>query len=328
MRYYLGSSPRARGTARRCVDGALLARFIPACAGNRAAGWWATLSRPVHPRVRGEQFRRRKDHANYHGSSPRARGTAQAMTLHRKERRFIPACAGNRPRRAGASANSEVHPRVRGEQVLGALAAMGAAGSSPRARGTGCAQPAENRSARFIPACAGNSVACAADRRGHSVHPRVRGEQNVDRQIANALRGSSPRARGTAALPHRVAGVFRFIPACAGNRESDTRSLSANSGSSPRARGTAMVICRRVRFYRFIPACAGNSQHESAPVRRQTVHPRVRGEQSISARHVFAGQGSSPRARGTGNALLPNGYGERFIPACAGNSGRGGGGWR
>ncbi len=242
--------------------------------------------------------------------------------------RFIPACAGNSKRKRFTHDISSVHPRVRGEQRSFEVFAETRHGSSPRARGTVPRSSVDQPSQRFIPACAGNRTRPSASAALSTVHPRVRGEQGQqgDRIVMSA--GSSPRARGTAALPHRVAGVFRFIPACAGNRESDTRSLSANSGSSPRARGTAMVICRRVRFYRFIPACAGNSQHESAPVRRQTVHPRVRGEQSISARHVFAGQGSSPRARGTGNALLPNGYGERFIPACAGNSGRGGGGWR
>ena len=53
---------------------------------------------------------------------------------------------------------------------------------------------------------------------------------------------------------------------------------------------------------------------------RQTVHPRVRGEQASFCTSAATSCGSSPRARGAGSILrLLEGHG-RFIPACAGSS--------
>ena len=54
-------------------------------------------------------------------------------------------------------------------------------------------------SARFIPACAGNSPETGDTRHDLTVHPRVCGEQNAQRLIKRQVLGSSPRVRGTAA---------------------------------------------------------------------------------------------------------------------------------
>ena len=51
-----------------------------------------------------------------------------------------------------------------------------------------------------------------------------------------------------------------------------------------------------------------------------SVHPRVCGEQKPVAITASAGSGSSPRVRGTENGHLIDQRGQRFIPACAGNS--------
>ena len=53
-----GSSPRARGTAVLTVLNFIKHRFIPACAGNRPLHQRQLHTYPVHPRVRGEQFRK------------------------------------------------------------------------------------------------------------------------------------------------------------------------------------------------------------------------------------------------------------------------------
>ena len=102
-------------------------------------------------------------------------------------------------------------------------------------------------------------------------------------------------------LPHRV--HERFIPACAGNT---------------RRRGEHAT---RGRGQRFIPACAGNTTRTTALRRWKAVHPRVRGEHSVSGitagtvqfRFIPACAGNtSPECR-------PPGL-RRFIPACAGNT--------
>ena len=146
------------------------------------------------------------------------------------------------------------------------------------------------------------------------------GEQELIWLSLNALRGSSPRVRGTVLTSCRGLVLRRFIPACAGNRTQIQRSRCLMAvhprvcgeqeaafvdkleqvGSSPRVRGTGKLAYSG----RCPPA----------------VHPRVCGEQ----RNVIAPPdtipGSSPRVRGTVYARLVHRSGRRFIPACAGNS--------
>ena len=137
----------------------------------------------------------------------------------------------------------------------------------------------------------------------------------------------------------------RFIPACAGNRWPWRSSATAYAvhprvcgeqiprrekerdlfGSSPRVRGTVREVRAGSGLRRFIPACAGNSCRDGTTGQCLPVHPRVCGEQS--GYHVWRGWsgGSSPRVRGTGFSICEGSGAQRFIPACAGNSGFGGG---
>ena len=92
-----GSSPRVRGTLALAHDDALVARFIPAGAGNTSA-----VSRPcrrhsVHPRGCGEHNKGLQLLAQCLGSSPRVRGTQVRCGAAGFALRFIPAGAGNTP---------------------------------------------------------------------------------------------------------------------------------------------------------------------------------------------------------------------------------------
>ena len=71
---------------------------------------------------------------------------------------------------------------------------------------------------------------------------------------------------------------------------------------------------------RFIPAYAGNSKQSSTPNCAKTVHPRLRGELSITATAAIGAGGSSPLTRGTRHSAWQVGIAGRFIPAYAGNS--------
>ena len=71
---------------------------------------------------------------------------------------------------------------------------------------------------------------------------------------------------------------------------------------------------------RFIPACAGNSAHADGRFRDRAVHPRVCGELRTGVAPVCRYHGSSPRVRGTRLRRFRTADGDRFIPACAGNS--------
>ena len=231
-----GSSPRARGTVHKPNSPPALARFIPACAGNRRAGSRACGRWPVHPRVRGEQTEGGCMEYRGYGSSPRARGTGNCANDRWTFRRFIPACAGNRTCTARAPGWVSVHPRVRGEQRGYHINCLYYAGSSPRARGTGHHPQPGQRRHRFIPACAGNRATSSAVTLRGSVHPRVRGEQKEHALIAARHIGSSPRARGTDNGDNKKLRIVRFIPACAGNSGDGYQSTHLKS-VHPRVRG-------------------------------------------------------------------------------------------
>ena len=80
---------------------------------------------------------------------------------------------------------------------------------------------------------------------------------------------------------------------------------------------------RRSRMrVRFIPAWAGNTMGASRILSSSSVHPRVGGEHLLAGALKIAGNGSSPRGRGTHGADVRRVCAQRFIPAWAGNTSR------
>ena len=314
-------------------------RFIPAHAGNRKNGPLTHRSAPVHPRARGEQKAHPIPLHPPPGSSPRTRGTASAPRWPPAETRFIPAHAGNSSSADMGRALNTVHPRARGEQCAAAWDAAWAAGSSPRTRGTVPMDGLRPGTSRFIPAHAGNSFNSSASDMGQPVHPRARGEQVSGVTSSNVSGGSSPRTRGTVTDSRRGFPRRRFIPAHAGNSSTPCASAAPCSvhprargeqsgacrrggrvnGSSPRTRGTVQRQPQRGHSHRFIPAHAGNRATAPRTTTTRAVHPRARGEQRL---HRWCGptkNGSSPRTRGTVQAVHTLQVAGRFIPAHAGN---------
>ena len=192
-----GSSPHARGTRDFDAGAHRRGRFIPACAGNTFVLGRRGARVRVHPRMRGEHQIQPQEIEHLSGSSPHARGTHPIHREHGANRRFIPACAGNTPKSSLIQRPSTVHPRMRGEHVQRPAQALGAAGSSPHARGTLPVGALGVARARFIPACAGNTADAVFRSSAMPVHPRVRGEHIAPASLDEALRGSSPHARGT-----------------------------------------------------------------------------------------------------------------------------------
>ncbi len=93
-------------------------------------------------------------------------------------------------------------------------------------------------------------------------------------------------------------------------------------GPSPRARGAATGSELSSISIGPIPACAGSSGRRS-PIRPgRRVHPRVRGEQSVTSAPVYGAGGPSPRARGAGGGEQQSAHDRGSIPACAGSSTR------
>ncbi|OAZ75828.1 hypothetical protein SRCM100623_00345 [Acetobacter pasteurianus] len=212
-----------------------------------------------------------------------------------------------------------VHPRVCGEHAIQRRTVRIGMGSSPRVRGTPSVLDNGSRVARFIPACAGNTLAYSEIVKGFPVHPRVCGEHEGQAVVSNHVGGSSPRVRGTLRDGKAVASITRFIPACAGNTKTRlirSRVFSVHPrvcgehkccaslcqctrGSSPRVRGTLAFKKKTWGQKRFIPACAGNTWQPLRHVHLTTVHPRVCGEHKCSRLSICRDNGSSPRVRGT-----------------------------
>ena len=94
------------------------------------------------------------------------------------------------------------------------------------------------------------------------------------------------------------------------------------AGSSPHTRGTHPVGLVLLGRRRFIPAYAGNALPSCGSMRRQTVHPRIRGERLRLVGDWRAPVGSSPHTRGTPQEGEKHGRIQRFIPAYAGNAPR------
>ena len=233
-----------------------------------------------------------------------------------------------------------VHPRVCGEHESRLRRLMLGLGSSPRVRGTLQTLLLSDKSARFIPACAGNTRNLSQHQPRLSVHPRVCGEHQTPSRGGATNPGSSPRVRGTLQRDDPDRAIRRFIPACAGNTPRTRRRIlvtavhprvcgehvvrvevkAAKDGSSPRVRGTHRSASRCPPPPRFIPACAGNTPAIALNFFRAPVHPRVCGEHSSRSARWPRNTGSSPRVRGTPNSPTCWRWPTRFIPACAGNT--------
>ncbi len=152
--------------------------------------------------------------------------------------------------------------------------------------------------------------------------------------------GSSPHARGTPISHGRMPLRVRFIPARAGNtmpgpaspgepsvhprtrgeHATSTRRGRSRRGSSPHARGTLGTGRREQIPARFIPARAGNTSCGMVCAALIAVHPRTRGEHSVTSYSTPSSRGSSPHARGTPGRRGCRHQGRRFIPARAGNT--------
>ena len=335
-----GSSPRARGTRQLSGIASASAWIIPARAGNTVPALADTLPVTDHPRARGEHNICRPFTSNPIGSSPRARGTRSDGPPTHRERRIIPARAGNTFSRLACAAIHSDHPRARGEHAHPVGVCKGSPGSSPRARGTLGGEVDRDPARRIIPARAGNTnprsgaPVCPAD------HPRARGEHNICRPFTSNPIGSSPRARGTQSDGPPTHRERRIIPARAGNTFSRLACAAIHSdhprargehahpvgvckgspGSSPRARGTLGGEVDRDPARRIIPARAGNTNPRSGAPVCPADHPRARGEHILDGVAEIDAHGSSPRARGTRRPARVRPLSARIIPARAGNT--------
>ena len=192
-----GLSPLARVTLAHLTDDNARLRFIPAGVGNTAR-WLPTTGQPsVYPRWRGEHVLIAVVTVGICGLSPLARGTLLPVCSVGGRGRFIPAGAGNTTSESTGKRSSPVYPRWRGEHAQASINSRAMSGLSPLARGTQIEIDQQIRSARFIPAGAGNTHPDLPERVKAAVYPRWRGEHGDLLNLPPGINGLSPLARGT-----------------------------------------------------------------------------------------------------------------------------------
>ena len=217
----------------------LVARIIPAHAGQTCCRRRPSRSRPDHPRACGANNFEESKPLPAIGSSPRMRGKPSTRGLQGTRRRIIPAHAGQTTSGLPGSVTSSDHPRACGANVEMHASLGSHVGSSPRMRGKLRQQLHVPELFRIIPAHAGQTVSI------------------VPRSFASRFAGSSPRMRGKLTTTGTIALLKLIIPAHAGQTPSrrpstgpapdHPRACGANyanhfvsctiSGSSPRMRG-------------------------------------------------------------------------------------------
>ena len=150
-------------------------RALPACAGNRVETATLDIMGPVHPRVCGEQRWARCPCQAYTGSSPRVRGTVDALDILLIIQRFIPAWAGEPQGCRAGSPPRRVYPRVGGGTQKTLILDQGMKGLSPRGRGNHRRAADCAVTIGSIPAWAGEPASLWRRARAVRVYPRVGG---------------------------------------------------------------------------------------------------------------------------------------------------------
>ena len=191
-----GSSPLTRGKQRRLARPRHPHRLIPAHAGKTTRPSGGAQVSWAHPRSRGENVTAAKPQKGGAGSSPLTRGKLDHLPRHRRKRRLIPAHAGKTSPDRGRPRWCAAHPRSRGENFQSWVCSFPAPGSSPLTRGKRKSRTAWDPPVRLIPAHAGKTHAVARCSDSWSAHPRSRGENFPDLDVATAVAGSSPLTRG------------------------------------------------------------------------------------------------------------------------------------
>ena len=171
-----GSSPRMRGTLRRCNRGIARPGIIPAHAGNTSLIRHYEQNLGDHPRACGEHWLAARRVERRAGSSPRMRGTPLHDLVFRCQRGIIPAHAGNTSIGRSKFRSSWDHPRACGEHPFPVGLLTIPVGSSPRMRGTLPGKSTGLQTSGIIPAHAGNTSIGRSKFRSSWDHPRACGE--------------------------------------------------------------------------------------------------------------------------------------------------------
>ena len=176
--------------------------------------------------MRGEDGRHSRLRSIRPGSPPHARGRRDDRELCFRLPRITPACAGKTWTGWARSGGMADHPRMRGEDGLGARLPGEAGGSPPHARGRPSSLMSTILVDRITPACAGKTLARARRAAGRKDHPRMRGEDVPPSSSSSRIQGSPPHARGRLCWPLDHGQSRGITPACAGKTDNSDKATT------------------------------------------------------------------------------------------------------
>ena len=176
----VGSSPRMRGKRHPPSPCNPVMRIIPAHAGQTVSNSSRTSARSDHPRACGANPALSVMTAAPAGSSPRMRGKLGFGFDSFRQRRIIPAHAGQTSRTPTPTPTVSDHPRACGANDGDKMPMRVSCGSSPRMRGKQGGRRKLEREIRIIPAHAGQTSLFSVSSILTSDHPRACGANSPD----------------------------------------------------------------------------------------------------------------------------------------------------
>ena len=194
-----GLSPPTRGNPDGDPRPSKPFRSIPAHAGEPTRRKPCAREPRVYPRPRGGTRRPFGDVRPRVGLSPPTRGNRIRELVPNRERRSIPAHAGEPRGRAARAHGREVYPRPRGGTLILEESQIGCVGLSPPTRGNRRSSRDCAACARSIPAHAGEPGSTTFGISAATVYPRPRGGTTWSPSSPRGVRGLSPPTRGNPA---------------------------------------------------------------------------------------------------------------------------------
>ena len=191
------------------------------------------------------------------GLSPPTRGSLLVALPHGDIDGSIPAHAGEPYPGCGPDPAGWVYPRPRGGAPVTNGTRRDHQGLSPPTRGSPREHTGMGGYGRSIPAHAGEPASRHWPASSPGVYPRPRGGAFPMRARYDIGRGLSPPTRGSRENPHHDDGVWRSIPAHAGEPRAGRFASILRAGLSPPTRGSHRQRGRGARLQRSIPAHAG-----------------------------------------------------------------------
>ena len=335
-----GSPPHAWGRRGAVAAALRVRRFTPTCVGKTQVSSSQSISLSVHPHMRGEDAELQQMTYPQYGSPPHAWGRRNLVGMLPFVWRFTPTCVGKTSPSSRCRCLLPVHPHMRGEDAHSSHWSRMSHGSPPHAWGRPLAECLSVALVRFTPTCVGKTPCTPARGRTVPVHPHMRGEDERAHARAVDSHGSPPHAWGRRMRWQHKRSEARFTPTCVGKTRSKGQgtasrpvhphmrgedrlresTASSVSGSPPHAWGRPTLLADLAEKWRFTPTCVGKTAVSRCPATCITVHPHMRGEDSVPSGSLVNDNGSPPHAWGRHEPAGSATRVCRFTPTCVGKT--------